>query len=348
MSNFKELARPEIRNLRPYRAAQYEDGLVRLNANETPWRLAGDDSPEGLNQYPETRPLRLTEALARHYSVNPQNVLVTRGSSEAIDLLVRCFCRPAQDNIIICPPTFGMYEVYAQIQGAATIHVPLDSEQGYILDLQGIEAAVTENTKLLFICSPNNPTGNLIPIEQIDAACKALKGTGIVVVDAAYIEFAAVDPTCELLKRHTNIIILRTLSKALGLAGIRCGAALAAAEIIDLLSCILPPYSYPTPCAEVALTELAVPDELGERVARLCSERERVAEALIDIPGIEQVLPSAANFLLVRATDSRSLFDAAKTGGISIRNFGWDPYTPNCLRITIGTRAQNDQLLEAL
>jgi histidinol-phosphate aminotransferase len=348
MSKITDLARPEVRNLRPYRAAPYHAGLLRLNANETPWRPTGDNSACGLNLYPEARPLRLTEALARHYGVESNQLLVTRGSTEAIDLLVRCFCRPGEDRIVICPPTFGMYEVYAQLQGADVHPIPLDKEQGYTLDLEAIEAAASPQTKLLFICSPNNPTGNLIPTDQIDTACRAMNGTGIVVVDAAYVEFAALDPTLELLERHDNIVILRTLSKAFGLAGVRCGALIASPAIVDMADCILPPYAYPTPSADAALAALAAPDEMHERVATLRDERQRVVTALENLPGIERIWPSATNFVLVLASEPGRLVAAAKAGGVLIRDFSWDPYTPGCVRITIGDRTQNDQLLEAL
>jgi len=249
---------------------------------------------------------------------------------------------------MICPPTFGMYEVYAQLQGAGTVAVPLDARQGYALDLAGIEAAASAQTKLLFLCSPNNPTGNRIPTVQIDAACRAMNGTGIVVIDAAYIEFADTDPTRGLLDRHANVVILRTLSKAFGLAGIRCGALLASPGIVDLAGCILPPYAYPTPCADAALAGLGATDQFAERLAVLRSERLRVAAALANLPGVEQVLPSEANFILVRTAAPARLYAAAKTGGVLIRDFSWDPFTPGCLRITIGDRAQNDQLLDAL
>ncbi len=348
MNTLKDLARPEIRNLRPYRPAQSETGLLRLNANETPWRPAGDHSAEGLNHYPQVRPFRLMSALAGYYAVEPNQLLVTRGSSEAIDLLIRCFCRPGEDNIVICPPTFGMYEVYAQLQGAGILQVPLDPQQGYSLDLKGIENTVSPKTKLLFVCSPNNPTGNRIPTDQIDAACRIMDGTGIVVVDAAYIEFATADPTRELLERHDNVVILRTLSKAFGLAGIRCGSILASRAIIDLVSCILPPYAYPTPCTDAALAGLGALDELKKRIATLRSERQRVVEALECLPELEKILPSEANFVLLRAAEPAQLVAAAKNGGILIRDFSWDSFTPNCLRITIGDRAQNDQLLRAL
>jgi len=348
MSNIIDLARPEVRNLRPYQAAPYQKGLLRLNANETPWRPAGDNSTDGLNRYPEAQPVRLTEALSRHYTIDIEQLLVTRGSSEAIDLLIRCFCRPNQDQVVICPPTFGMYRVYAQLQGAAVVQVPLDPQQGYSLDLAGIETVASAQTKLLFVCSPNNPTGNIIPVDQIDAVCRLMDGKGIVVVDAAYVEFAESDPMRELLDRHDNIAILRTLSKAHGLAGVRCGTVIAMPEIIGLLACMLSPYAYSTPCTDAALAVLTADDNLQERMTTLRSERQRVVASLETLPGVERILPSETNFVLVQAEEPGKLVAAAKEGGVLIRDFRWDPFTPNCVRITIGDRAQNDQLLEAL
>jgi len=350
MSEITRLARPEIRDLNPYRAAHYEDGLVRLNANETPWPPPGDHSATGVNQYPEIRPLTLTRRLADLYSVDASQLLVTRGSSEAIDLLVRCFCRPGADDIVICPPTFGMYAMYAQVQGAGIVEVPLRAEDGFDVDVDAITAAWTDRTKLAFVCSPNNPTGNSFATDSIVALAKALRGRGIVVVDAAYVEFAATDPTRELLEAGDNVVVLRTLSKAFGMAGIRCGAALAAPAVIDMLGSILPPYCYPTPCADVALACLAPEnrDDMSARADRIRAERDRVAARLAALPSIEHVWPSASNFLLCRATQPPRLIEAAKRGGFLIRDFSWDRHTPGCVRITIGSAEQNDRLLEAL
>jgi histidinol-phosphate aminotransferase len=344
------LARPEILELRPYRAATCEAGLVRLNANETPWRPPGDESADGLNHYPEIRPSTLTAQLADLYGVDTEQVLVTRGSSEAIDLIIRCFCRPGLDDVLICPPTFGMYEVYAQVQGAGIVSVPLAADGDFAFDADAVLGAWTERTKLAFVCSPNNPTGNSVSTMELMRLANALAGRGIVVVDGAYLEFADTDPTRELLDACNNVIVLRTLSKALGLAGIRCGAAIAAAPIISLIGCILPPYSYPSPCQNAALACLAPENrsELRARAKTLREERERVAGELQDIKGIERVWPSEANFLLVRAGEPQQVVAAAKRGGFLIRDFSWDPHTRNCLRITIGSPEQNDRLLEAL
>lgn len=350
MTALTSLARPEILRLRPYRAAHYEAGLVRLNANETPWRPPGDTSRGGLNHYPEAHPLTLTQRLAEFYAVEPEQLLVTRGSSEAIDLLVRCFCRAGADDVVLCPPTFGMYEVYAQLQGAGIINIPLLPERGFDLDVEAIEAAWTERTKLAFVCSPNNPTGNRLATERITTLAETVAGRGIIVVDAAYVEFADADPTRELLDGCDNVVVLRTLSKALGLAGVRCGVALAAPAVIDLIGRILPPYCYPTPCQDAALACLAPENarELQQRVATLCVERDRVTSRLRDLDGVDKVWPSEANFVLARVGDPRRIVDAARHGGYLIRDLSSAPCTPNCLRITIGTVEQNDSLLQAL
>lgn len=348
MSTLQDLFRPELHSLRPYRAAEYAEGHLRLNANETPWRPSGDSSAAGLNRYPEVRPATLAARLADHYGVDSGRLLVTRGSSEGIELLIRATCRTGLDDILICPPTFGMYSAYAQVQGAGIVEVPLRRDENFAIDLPGIEAAWSERCKLLFLCSPNNPTGNSVPVEQIDALCQRLDGRGLVVVDGAYLEFAARDPSRELLDRHSNLVMLRTLSKALGLAGVRCGATLADPAVIDMLARVLPPYSLSTPCTDAVLAAL---DEAAARqsdIEMLVLERERVARELAANPRIEQVWPSDANFLLVRAADADRLVADARDAGVLIRDFSQSDYTAACVRITISTRPDNDRLLEAI
>ncbi|HHQ13751.1 MAG TPA: histidinol-phosphate transaminase [Chromatiales bacterium] len=350
MSRLAGLFRPELRELRPYRAASFADGLARLNANETPWRPAGDRSANGLNHYPDVRPLRLTAELAALYGLASERVLVTRGSSEAIDLLVRALCREGRDEVMICPPTFGMYAVYAQLQGAGVISVPLDRDQGYQPDLDAISQAWTARCKLLFLCSPNNPTGNLIDDRLIETLCDSLDGKAIVVWDGAYLEFAGHDASRQLLERHDNLVVLRTLSKAWGLAGTRCGALLGTAEVVSMVGRLLPPYSFPTPCADAVSAALESSNRATARqhVRQLCSERERVREALAGNPRINRVWPSDANFLLVESPEAQALVDDARAAGLLIRDFSWDRWTPGCVRITIGTAEQNDRLIEAL
>ena len=350
MSSTITLLRPEIRQMKPYRSAEFIDGLVRLNANENPWRPPGDPTTAGLNRYPEPRPLTLAASLAVHYGVAPAQLLVTRGSSEAIDVVIRAFCRAGQDEVVICPPTFGMYETYAQIQGAPIRRIPLLREQGYAPDIPAILAQWTTATRLLFLCSPNNPTGNSVPVAQIHQLATALDGRGVVVLDAAYAEFAALDPTRELLEQHDNVVVLRTLSKALALAGVRCGALLARAELVTLLGCVLPPYTFPTLCAEAVqrCLEPAHAAEWQQRIGRIKAARDRLAAALAALPGIRRVWPSEANFLLVEVTDAARVVEATRRGGVLIRDFSWDPHLPDCIRITVGDPAENTQLLQAL
>lgn len=350
MTGLTALIRSEIREMRPYRSAQFEDGFVRLNANESPWRPPGDESGPGLNRYPEPRPPRLTTSLARHYGVEPDQLLVTRGSSEAIDVIIRAFCSAGINEVVICPPTFGMYETYAQIQGALIRRVPLLREHGYVLDVAGILRDWTESSRVVFVCSPNNPTGNSLPAAQIRELATGLRNRGALVLDAAYAEFARSDPSRNLLADFDNIIVLRTLSKAMGLAGVRCGALLAPPAVTALLGCVLPPYTFATVCAEAVqrCLEPANADEWQRRISRLKSERERLAQGLAQCTLIRRVWPSEANFLLVETHNPQGLVAAAKAGGVLVRDFSWDPDLPNCVRITVGDPAQNDQLLKAL
>lgn len=350
MSSTLDLLRPEIRHLRPYQPADYVGGFIRLNANETPWRPPGDETRDGLNRYPDPRPAELTKRLVALYGVQPDELLVTRGSSEGIDVLIRAFCRAGQDNIVIFPPTFGMYEAYAQLQGAGVTAVPLERATGYSLPADRVLEQWSPADKLVFVCSPNNPTGNLIPDAVVDRLCVALAGRGVVVLDAAYQEFAGADPLRDLLGRHENLVILRTLSKALSLAGVRCGALVGRSPLIGLLGRVLPPYCFPTTSQETVLRLLTTEaqGELAARRARIVAERERLRPALAAVPGVDRVWPSAANFILIESGDARALVARARAADILLRDFSWDPLLPGCVRITVGSPEENDKLLEAL
>lgn len=353
MSGVLDLVRPEIRELRAYRAADYVGGLVRLNANESPWRPPGDESRDGLNRYPDPRPAELARRLAEHYGVAAEQILVTRGSSEAIDLLARAFCRAGLDELFICPPTFGMYEVYGRIQGAVLREVPLardeDPARDWGFPTEGIVGAWNANSRLVFVCSPNNPTGTTVPLRTLHELCERLAGRGVVVVDGAYTEFADEDPMPALLKSHENVVVLRTLSKAMSLAGVRCGALLASADLVDVVARVLPPYCFPTTSQDAVLRCLGPDAGTSFRAHReeLVAERERLAAALAKMPGIERVWPSAANFLLLRAADPRALVRSARAGGVLVRDFSWDPWLPGCIRVTVGTPGENDRLIDA-
>jgi histidinol-phosphate aminotransferase len=294
--------------------------------------------------------VRLRDRLAGYYRVAPERLLVTRGSSEAIDVVVRGFCRAGTERIVICPPTFGMYEVYAGIQGAGVRCVPLLRERGYALDVAAILDGWSAADKLLFVCSPNNPTGNRCPDADIERLATGLRGRGCVILDAAYAEFCESDASLGLAERFDNVLVLRTLSKAMGLAGARCGVLIGGAAIIEALGCVLPPYTFPAVCAEAIerCLEPAGVAEAARRVATLKAERSRMDAALARVPGIVRVWRSEANFLLVEAGDAAGLVKAARAAGVLLRDFSWDPFLPGCVRITIGTPEQNDQLLRAI
>ena len=243
MSWVTDLARAEIRALQPYQHATWEPGLVRLLANDLPWRAPLDSSAAGLNRYPEPHPLELAARLAQLYQVGADSVLACRGSDEAIDLLTRCFAQAGRDAVVITPPTFGMYGVAARIQGAAVIEVPLRREAGYEPDLPALLAAVTPPVKLVYLCSPNNPTGNRFDHAALRALALALAGRALLVLDEAYVEFSGAPSMSAELGVLPGLVVLRTLSKAYALAGARCGAVLAAPELISLLRRIIQPYA---------------------------------------------------------------------------------------------------------
>ncbi|MEC9376197.1 MAG: histidinol-phosphate transaminase [Pseudomonadota bacterium] len=351
MSKSIQLARPEVRNLEPYSAASYADGLIRLNANETPSAISSKNTNAmGLNRYPPEKPQALTRSLANFYNVEDSELLPTRGSSEAIDLIIRGFCQAGQDAIVICPPTFGMYKVYADIQGAKVYEVPLIEGNDFALDADELSRNWPQNAKLLFVCSPNNPTGGSISAEQLNLLATLLSGRAIVVVDAAYTEFSKEDPTYELLRSrdNDNILILRTLSKAFGLAGARCGALIGPADIITMLSCLMPPYSFSSPVIDIVMENLSADSlvNMQNRVKTIIAERDKLAEELKSITGIEKIYPSDANFLLVSSSDAQRLKNLAKKGGVLIRHFG--EKLPGYLRITVGERSENEQLIRSL
>jgi histidinol-phosphate aminotransferase len=341
-------ARADIRALQPYSHASWEPSLTRLHANELPWRVPGDSSAAGLNRYPEPQPPVLVQGLARLYGVDPTQLLAGRGSDEAIDLLVRVFCRAAVDNVIVCPPTFGMFGVAARIQGAAVVPVPLRAQSGFALDVRGILDKVDDNTKLVFACSPNNPTGNAIPGEVLVDLCRRLAPHALLVVDEAYVEFSSQPSLAAQLSQLPNLALLRTLSKAHGLAGARCGSLLAAPQIIALARKVIPPY---------AITEMTVETvapllqdggaAMRERVGKLLLERARLATALGKCARISRVWPSDSNFLLVDCPEPDDVLARARTAGLLIRDVR-QPALPASVRISVGTPEENDRLLESL
>jgi histidinol-phosphate aminotransferase len=348
VSDVLRLARPEILELQPYQHAAWNPAFDRLHANEMPWRATGDDSDAGLNRYPEPQPRALLERLARLYQVPAGQILAGRGSDEAIDLLVRAFCRAGQDQVLVCPPTFGYYAVAARIQGALVREVPLAGPD-FTLDAPAVSAA-GRTAKLVFLCSPNNPTGRLIDEEAIAAVCSARAETSLVVLDEAYVEFSGRPSFVARLSEFPNLVVLRTLSKAYALAGARCGALIASAAIVGLLARILPPYALPASSVEAVLRLTAEPQrrQAAARIETLRAEREILRTRLAELPGVRRVFPSDANFVLVEFDAPQAALAAAAAVGLLVRDLSANPWLPGCLRLTVGTPEQNARLLAAL
>ena len=348
MTNILALARPDIIALKAYSHASWDPAFERLHANELPWRAETDRSLAGLNRYPEPHPQVLAQRLATLYGVEEQQLLPGRGSDESIDLLVRGFCRAGVDNVVICPPTFGMYAVAARIQGAAVREVALLRESGFALDTMGVLQACDTHTKIVFLCSPNNPTGNAMAPAGIEQLLVALSDRALVVVDEAYVEFSGDRSLTTQLGRFPNLVVLRTLSKAYGLAGARVGSLMAAPEIVALLGKVIPPYSIPQLTIEAVLATLGE-GQLAiqrERVVQVRAERERLSTALAACKGVRKIWPSVANFLLVDFAAAEAVLDAARAAKLLIRDMR--SVSPQSLRITVGTIEQNDRLIRSL
>jgi histidinol-phosphate aminotransferase len=340
-----ELARPELRALQPYEAAQQVDNTIRLNANEAPWCSSADHFRRPLNRYPEIRPGRLAQALGEYFTCDPSRLLVTRGTSEAIDLLIRAFCREGKDNIVTTAPTFSMYGHYAIVQGASQRPVETLPENDFAIDIDVLLAACDDQTRLVFVCSPNNPTGTLVSRPDLIELLERRGERSAIVVDEAYIEFSGEASAVELLDRYPNLVVLRTLSKALAFAGARCGAVMGPVEVIRILNAIQAPYAMSTPvveCVEDALQTEAL-DEARGRIAGIVEERERLMTAMSSFGFVDTVWSSAANFFLIRVTDGETVLQRARKTGILLRDFGSS--LPDCIRVTVGSRSENDRLL---
>ena len=350
MNWLTEIARPEIRALKAYQHAVWEPGLICLHANELPWRAAGDASIAGLNRYPEPHPHQLTAALAHFYGVGPEMLLAGRGSDELIDLLIRSYCRAGQDAVIICPPTFGMYGVAARIQGARVLEVPLQRDAGYRFDPVVLAERRDPGVKLVFLCSPNNPTGNRLDSEAILGLARALEGRALVVVDEAYVEFADGPSLTAAISDHPGMVVLRTLSKAHGLAGARCGALLGHAAVVALLRKVIQPYAVTQLTIEAVFRALepAALEQSRGRAATLRAERARVAAALTGSHGVLKVWPSDANFLLVEFQDAAAILQRTHAAGLLVRDMRAAAGLARALRISIGSPEQNDWLLASV
>lgn len=349
------LVRPHFRTMKGYVSAGMEAGKdatrVFMNANENPFELPG---LEGFNRYPEPQPPALLDAYAKRYGVSPDQVVATRGADEAIAVITKLFCEPGVDGVVICPPAFGMYKVNALAAPASAEEVPLLETDGqFSLNTNAvIEAAKKTNNKLLFLCSPNNPTGNSLPLADLQAISAASSGNCMVILDETYIDFAEQESMVTSLQDYPNLIVLRTMSKSYSMAGMRMGSLLNCdADFVQLVrsKCL---DAYPLTKTSIEAALLALSDDLQPQVQTnintLRKERQRLAAALQSASFVTRVYPSDANFLLVAVTCVQELLASATEHNIVLRDFSQQPLTPNCIRISVGTPAQNDQLIELL
>lgn len=347
--SIEQLARQNVRELTPYQSARRLGGKgdVWLNANEYPLATEFQLTAQTLNRYPECQPAQVIERYAEYAGVKKEQVLVSRGADEGIELLIRAFCEPGKDAILFCPPTYGMYAVSAETLGIEQRTV--QAKENWQLDLPAIAESL-DNVKLIYVCSPNNPTGNLIDPDDLRALLDMAKGKAVVAIDEAYIEFCPQASVTAWLSDYPHLAILRTLSKAFALAGLRCGFTLANEDLIALLLKVIAPYPLSTPVADIAAQALSTEGlrVMRQRVTEIASNRNWLQQALENCDCVEQVFPSDSNYLLVRFTASSNVFKSLWDQGIILRDQNKQPGLSGCLRITIGTRDECQRVIDAL
>lgn len=347
--SIEPLARKNVRELTPYQSARRLGGRgdVWLNANEYPLAPEFQLTAQTFNRYPECQPALVIERYAAYAGVNQDQVLVSRGADEGIELLIRAFCEPGNDAILYCPPTYGMYAVSAETFGVERRTVAAKAD--WQLDLPAIAASL-DNVKLIYACSPNNPTGNLLDPNDLRALLEMASGKAIVAVDEAYIEFCPQASVAGWLSDYPNLVILRTLSKAFALAGLRCGFTLANAEVIALLLKVIAPYPLSTPVADIAAQALSAEGIrlMRQRVAEISANRSWLQQALQGCACVEQVFASDSNYLLVRCNTASNVFNTLWDQGIILRDQHKQPGLAGCVRITIGTRSECQRVVDAL
>jgi len=342
--NLNNLIRENIKSLKPYSSArdEYKDisvnEMIFLDANENPFE-------NGVNRYPDPQQNNVKDLLSKSKNIAKEHILLGNGSDEVLDLIFRAFCEPKQDNIITLPPTYGMYSVLANLNDIENKEVLLSEE--FQPKVDKILEAANENSKILFLCSPNNPTGNSFDTKSVDRLLKKFKG--LVVLDEAYIDFSEKESWLKKIEKYPNLIITQTLSKAYGLAGIRLGVCYASKEIIKILNIIKPPYNVNELTQLRAVERLQQLDEIQNEVAQLISERNRLKKELEGCDGyIQKVYPSDGNFLLIKVDDANKRYNQLIEYGVVIRNRTNQPLCENCLRISVGICEENQRLLRAL
>ncbi|OCG31547.1 histidinol-phosphate transaminase [Gilliamella sp. Fer2-1] len=347
--DINKLVRKNVQKLTPYQSARRigGNGDVWLNANEFPVAPHFELKEQSLNRYPEPQPEKVINRYAQYVGVTPEQVIVSRGADEAIELLMRAFCEPTQDSILYCPPTYGMYQVSAETLGIETKTVPTTAD--WQLDLQGIKQNL-DKVKLIYVCSPNNPTGNLINPDDIKMLLDIAKDRALVIIDEAYIEFSPESSVVSWLANYPHLVILRTLSKAFALAGLRCGFTIANKAVIDALQKVIAPYPLATPVADIATQALSKDgiNTMKLHVINLNKQKEKFTNQLSQLPIVEKVYPSRSNYLCVKFQDNKAVFNTLWNKGIILRDQSKVIGQQNMIRITIGTQAECEAVISAL
>jgi histidinol-phosphate aminotransferase len=344
MFDIDKLIRANVKRLEPYSSARDEfsgEASVYLDANENSY---GSPLPRNYNRYPDPLQRKLKEKIAGIKGVPAGHMLIGNGSDECIDLLYRAFCNPGQDNVILCPPTYGMYEVSANVNDVEVRKVSLTAD--FQLDVEGIAAAADGRTKLLFLCSPNNPTGNSLDHADIEFILNNFEG--LTIIDEAYINFSRQPSFIRELTEYPNLVVMQTLSKAWGLAALRVGMLFSSVPVIEVLTKIKPPYNVNQASQELALEALENTAQVNAWTRSLVEQRDKLATRLKDIPGVIHIYPSDANFLLVRVEEPRRLYEYLVTEGIIVRDRSRVTLCEGCLRVTVGTPGENEILLKAV
>ena len=344
MFDINKLVRENIKNLSPYSSARDEfsgEAKVFLDANEN---SLGSPLIKWYNRYPDPHQVKVKTAISAVKAVPLEQIFLGNGSDECIDLLYRCFCKPGKDNVVICPPTYGIYEVSANINDVEVRKAPLLDD--FQLDLVHLENIVDENTKLIWICSPNNPTGNAMDRADIEAVLNNFNG--IVVIDEAYINFSRHKSFTSELADYPNLVVMQTFSKAWGMAGLRLGMAFASADIVYILNKVKPPYNINQATQDLALKALEEVGQVNDMIKELVQMRVALKGVFEKLPFVEKVYPSDANFLLVKMKDARKVYEYLLNRGIVVRDRSNVQLCENCLRITVGTEQENTELVDAL
>ncbi len=348
MSLAEQLTRNNIKGLVPYASARrsMSGGRIWLNANESPFANEYQLDSSVLNRYPDFQPPELIQAYANYAGVEKNQVLASRGADEAIELLIRTFCED-DESIMICPPTYGMYAISAETCNINTKKVPLNPD--FTLNIAEMEKHKA-GVKLVFICTPNNPTGSLVSHEQIKAVLELFKDQAVVAIDEAYIEFSPETTVAGWLNDYPNLAVMRTMSKAFALAGIRCGYTLANQHIIEAMSKVIPPYPISWPVAQIACQALSADGiaRMQSQLEQINAQKVRIEKALTELDYIYEVLPSASNFIMFRTEAKKALFECLIAEGILIRDYSSQIMLDNSLRISVGSQAETDALLSVM